>query len=162
MNRISPDHTPTHSASDLLSTRDDPFARPSLRVLVVDDVELTRKMYMKLLRYANCECTAAVDGQDAVNKVRAQIETGYSFDLVLTDYEMPTLNGPDSVRQMRAVGYVGKVVGVTGHADTTHAMHFLRCGVNRVMVKPVKRPQLLSLLNMECDTEWAVENVDVG
>lgn len=136
----------------------DNFTRvPSLRVLVVDDVELSRKMIIRIYHYENCICDVAINGEDAVKKVYTMMERNCTYDLILMDYEMPNLNGAEAVRQIRALGYMGKVVGVTGHIDSIHTERFVRSGVNRVLVKPVKRDQLLTLLNIYNDHEWAVE-----
>ena len=37
------------------------------------------------------------------------------YDAVLTDFEMPVMNGPTSVKEMRLMGYKNKIFGVTGN-----------------------------------------------
>lgn len=126
------------------------------RVLVVDDVQLSRKMASKILNRLHCECESAVDGKDAVEIVQNSLAQQKTFDLVITDYEMPNMDGPESVKQMRAVGYTGKVVGITGHADASYADIFISHGANRVLVKPVLRSDYASLLDMTTDLNWRV------
>lgn len=124
------------------------------RVLVADDMEISRKMTVRILGYANCDCDIAVDGQDAVNKLTVALGTETEYELVLMDYEMPNLTGPEAVRRMRTIGFRGKVVGVTGHVGAVHSTKFLACGANKVLVKPVKQKQLLALLDMNNDMDW--------
>lgn len=67
------------------------------RVLVVDDSLTVRELERKLLADAGYEVEIAVDGMDGWNAVRSQ-----AFDLVLTDIDMPRLDGIELVRLIRA------------------------------------------------------------
>jgi len=67
------------------------------RVLVVDDSLTVRELERKLLADAGYEVETAVDGMDGWNAVRTQ-----AFDLVLTDIDMPRLDGIELVRLIRA------------------------------------------------------------
>lgn len=64
----------------------------ALRVLVVDDAGMNRKLLMRLLKKEGHECEEAEDGMMAVDKVRESIENGKPFDSILMDYEMPRMN----------------------------------------------------------------------
>jgi two-component system response regulator WspF len=71
-------------------------AAPRKRVLVVDDSITVRETERLLLRQRGYDVTLAVDGMDGWNRVRAE-----AFDLVVSDVDMPRLNGLDLVRAMR-------------------------------------------------------------
>ena len=66
------------------------------RVLVVDDSITVREVERQLLRNQGYDVAVAVDGQDGWNQIRAG-----SFDLVVTDIDMPRLSGLDLVRLIR-------------------------------------------------------------
>jgi two-component system sensor histidine kinase and response regulator WspE len=66
------------------------------RVLVVDDSITVREVQRQILRTHGYEVEVAVDGQDGWNKVRAA-----PFDLVISDVDMPRMNGLDFVRKVR-------------------------------------------------------------
>ncbi|HTK77274.1 MAG TPA: hybrid sensor histidine kinase/response regulator, partial [Gemmataceae bacterium] len=66
------------------------------RVLVVDDSITVREVQRQILRTHGYEVEVAVDGQDGWNKVRAE-----PFDLVISDVDMPRLNGLEFVRRIR-------------------------------------------------------------
>jgi two-component system sensor histidine kinase and response regulator WspE len=72
-------------------------AAPRKRVLVVDDSITVREVERQLLRSHGYEVAVAVDGHDGWNVVR-----GESFDLVVTDVDMPRMNGFDLLRSIRA------------------------------------------------------------
>lgn len=130
---------------------------PDLRVLVVDDIDLSRKMTIKRLERENCTWDQAVDGLDAVEKMRLAIAAGVKYDLVLTDYSMPNMDGPEAIRHMRALGYLGKIVGITGHEDAFHINMFMSNGANKVLVKPVDKKTLVAQLDLNRDAEWGID-----
>jgi chemosensory pili system protein ChpA (sensor histidine kinase/response regulator) len=67
-----------------------------MRVLVVDDSLSVRKVAEKVLVGLGVDVTLAVDGVDALARLRAE-----SFDLVFTDLEMPRLHGYELIREIR-------------------------------------------------------------
>jgi two-component system sensor histidine kinase and response regulator WspE len=73
-----------------------PGARQRKRVLVVDDSITVREVERQLLRTHGYDVTLAVDGQEGWHAVR-----GGRFDLVVTDVDMPRMNGFELVRAMR-------------------------------------------------------------
>jgi CheY-like chemotaxis protein len=75
------------------------FARAERRrrVLIADDSEITRDMLVAALRRLDCDVVEAVDGQDALER----LEQG-RVDLVLTDLDMPVLDGFGLIRALRA------------------------------------------------------------
>jgi two-component system sensor histidine kinase and response regulator WspE len=79
------------------SERDGAAAGPRKRVLVVDDSITVREVERQLLRHQGYDVAVAVDGQEGWNLVRAE-----RFDLVVSDVDMPRMNGLELVRAMRA------------------------------------------------------------
>ncbi|KVE36942.1 hybrid sensor histidine kinase/response regulator [Burkholderia sp. BDU5] len=70
----------------------DPLAQRKKRVLVVDDSLTVRELERKLLEKRGYDVTIAIDGMDGWNAVR-----GDSFDLVVTDIDMPRMDGIELV-----------------------------------------------------------------
>jgi two-component system sensor histidine kinase and response regulator WspE len=67
------------------------------RVLVVDDSLTVREVERRLLENAGYEVTTAIDGVDGLNKLTSQ-----SFELLVSDVDMPRMNGIDLVRTVKA------------------------------------------------------------
>jgi two-component system, chemotaxis family, sensor histidine kinase and response regulator WspE len=70
---------------------------PAKRILIVDDSITVREMERKLLENAHYHVTVAVDGMDAWNLLQTM-----SFDLIVTDVDMPRLTGIELIRQIKA------------------------------------------------------------
>jgi two-component system chemotaxis response regulator CheY len=73
-------------------------------ILAVDDSGSLRQMVLFSLRAAGYQVTEAVDGQDGLDKAKAQ-----AFDLVLTDQNMPRMDGLTLIRSLRALQNYQKV-----------------------------------------------------
>lgn len=136
-----------NSTLDLLTTQDlelDLFDPETLRVMVVDDSRLARKVVTKVLTNLGIEnLTEASDGSEAI-----EILKGSSFDLVVTDYNMPEVNGvelTEHIRASEAHGHV-PVLMVTSEANQTHLANVAQSGVNAMMDKPFEPESVRRLL----------------
>ena len=88
--------------------------RPGRRLLVVDDSLTVRALVRSILEEAGYAVTVAVDGADALDRVRR-----HPFDLVVSDFEMPRLDGEGFTRAVRAdPNHAGlPIVLLTGRDD---------------------------------------------
>ena len=126
-----------------------PSAARSIRALVVDDSCLNRKMMRRFLN-GRCQTTEeASDGREALTEVRTALLAGRPYDVVLMDYNMPNLNGPEAARQLRSIGYSGLIVGITGMTERGDLDAFHAAGVDFVLTKPVNEDELDQLLDGE-------------
>jgi CheY-like chemotaxis protein len=65
----------------------------------------------KMLSRAGFACETAHNGSEAVDKVRGKHANRAVYDVILMDFFMPEMNGPDAVKEIRALGYQGTVLG---------------------------------------------------
>ena len=107
-------------------------------MLIVDDSAINRKM-MKRLFTGKCGLfEEAVHGKDGIQKVNDYYKrTNTCHDVIMMDYTMPIMNGPDCVRELRKQGYQGLIIGVTGNSQQSDIDIFTKAGINRVMFKPL-------------------------
>ena len=70
------------------------------RVLIAEDDFFIRDIYSKVFALAGYAVEVAVDGEDAINKIRAQQAP---FDMILLDIMMPKVTGLDVLKQLRAL-----------------------------------------------------------
>ena len=69
--------------------------------------------------------------------VRAAQGKQQPFDLILMDFQMPVMTGPEAAYEMRKDGFKGWIIGVTGNALDVDLEHFISQGADRVLTKPV-------------------------
>ncbi len=99
----------------------DPVAEPK-QILVVDDSTVPAQMVANVLRKAGHKVTIADDGQRAWIKAKQQ-----QFDLVLTDEQMPCMNGSELCRRLRSIeGYKETpIILFTSKAWTTNMANLM-------------------------------------
>jgi chemosensory pili system protein ChpA (sensor histidine kinase/response regulator) len=109
------------------------------RVLFVDDSLSVRKVAELHLRALGVEAVLAVDGADALARLRQE-----SFAMVFTDLEMPRLNGFDLLRELRFIPAWRElpVVVVTSRSADKHRQLAENLGANGYLVKPFTREGL--------------------
>jgi CheY-like chemotaxis protein len=118
----------------------------SLCVLVVDDNQYMRKMIRNLL--VNCgikDIYEAADGIAALDSIRT-----LAPDIVILDWEMPLLSGPELVRIVRSPGVFPMpdvpIIMLTGHCERWRVVEAVRLGVNEYLTKPVSAKSLYDRL----------------
>jgi len=119
----------------------------SLRVLIVDDSAMNRKLLNKMLHQifeelSRSQCygsisLSTVEADDGLSAVALMQSTAGKFDLVLIDNIMLTMNGPEAAQKMRHDGFSGLIIGVTGNVLETDVRDFIAHGANKVLKKPV-------------------------
>ena len=71
----------------------------------------------------------ACDGKDGINKVNEFYKkNNVHYDVIMMDFVMPTMNGPDCVRELRKQGYQGLIIGVTGNSQESDIKIFKQAG----------------------------------
>ena len=124
-----------------------PGATPAVarvtRVLVVDDSLSVRTVAARLLRELGAEPLLAVDGAEALERLRES-----AVDLVLTDLEMPRVNGYELLREIRQQPALRAlpVVVVSSRAGQKHRDAASAAGANAYLAKPFTVDQLAGLL----------------
>ncbi len=115
----------------------------SLGVLVVDDNQFMRKVVRNLLVNIGIKkIFEAGDGIAALEAIRT-----VQPDLVILDWEMPMLNGPELVKIVRSPGVFPTpdlpIIMLSAHGERWRVVEAVRLGVNEYMVKPVSANGLL-------------------
>ena len=113
------------------------------RVLLVDDSLSVRKFVGHMLDKAGFEITTAVDGAEALARL-AEME----FDVMVTDLEMPRMNGYELLEDVRRRPATRElpVVILTTRAGDKHQSLARRLGVNHYMTKPVAEEAFVRLI----------------
>ncbi|RYE83924.1 MAG: response regulator [Methanosarcinales archaeon] len=97
-------------------------------------------------RYPRAVVSMAANGADAVSFMRNASATQLRVHAICMDKEMPVMDGYEATRAIRAAGYTGFMIGVTGNAVALDQAEFMRQGLNALLTKPVDMPALYALL----------------
>ncbi len=115
-----------------------PDGRP--RVLVVDDEASIRDLLSKMLALADYDVDVADDGRAALERMRK-----VSYDLLITDLNMPGMDGLTVIHEARRLNEHLPVIIVTGFSTEASAIEAANLGVSGYLTKPFKVPKLLSV-----------------
>jgi chemotaxis protein histidine kinase CheA/CheY-like chemotaxis protein len=117
------------------------------RVLVVDDAWSVRRSMQQLLEDAGYDVATAADGFEALERLRASQPA-----LVITDLEMPNLNGLELTRRVREVPQWSgiPVVMITSRTSDKHRGEATRAGVDVYLTKPYQDADLLQQVRALC------------
>jgi chemotaxis protein histidine kinase CheA/ActR/RegA family two-component response regulator len=112
-----------------------------IRVLVVDDAWSVRRAMQQLLEDAGYEVATAADGFEALERLRAKLPA-----VVLTDLEMPNLNGLELTRRIRDIPQWAHlpVVMITSRTSTKHREEGIKAGVTTYLTKPYQDSDLIA------------------
>jgi chemosensory pili system protein ChpA (sensor histidine kinase/response regulator) len=119
------------------------------RVMLVDDSVSIRKFVGQMLEKAGFHVVTAVDGQDALQQLVAQ-----RVDVIVTDLEMPRVNGYVLIEDLRrrAVTREVPVIVLTTRAGDKHVRLAERLGVRHYVAKPVDEQSFVQLVRLAVTT----------
>ena len=110
-------------------------------MLVAEDNPVNQVTLRGQLESLGCEVTVADDGEEAL-----ALWDISPHDLVLTDVNMPYLNGYELAERLRAEGVACPIVGVTANAMLDEENRCLNAGMNAWLVKPIQLRTLVRTL----------------
>ena len=116
------------------------------RIVLAEDGTDNQRLLNHILTRAGYDMTITDDGEACVQAVKESIEQGRPFDAVLTDIQMPKLDGYGATAAIRALGYRGPIIALTAHAMLGERERCLAAGCDAYLSKPIDRPKLLELL----------------
>ena len=109
-------------------------------ILLIDDSLSIRKFVGRMLESAGYQVDTAVDGEDGLRKASA-----HSYRMIITDLEMPKLNGFEVIQALRSRPQTQEtaVVVMTTRAGDKHRQMALSIGASSYIAKPVEERALL-------------------
>lgn len=123
------------------------------KALVIDDDRVTLDLLTFQLKSEGFEVTTADSGSKGLDELRKQ-----EFDIVLTDLNMPDINGIEMVRHSKEISPETEIIMVTGDDSTEKAVEAIRLGARDYIVKPVDFEKLFVVIRnaVESKTQTAI------
>lgn len=121
------------------------FLAPEVKVLVVDDNEMNRRVFKGLLKQTRVQVTEAASGYECMDLVRAE-----RFDIIFMDHMMPELDGIETLHRMKQLPdnkcMDVPVVILTANAIVGAKEKYLEQGFDDYLSKPIQGAKLEALL----------------
>ncbi|MDF1876697.1 diguanylate cyclase [Sulfurimonas sp. SAG-AH-194-L11] len=123
------------------------YSNSKKTILIVDDSKLVLTQMSILLSSQNMHVVQCSDGEEAWKHL--ENSNSKKIDLVITDYEMPKLNGYELVKMIRAKYSFEELplLVVSGSEDTYMISRFLKVGANDYITKPFINEEFMSRIN---------------
>jgi putative two-component system response regulator len=115
-----------------------------MKILIAEDERITRRSLQKQLEAWGHDVVAAADGVEAWRRFQHE-----QFDIVVTDWEMPRMDGRaliESIRNARGAGYTYLIM-LTSHAEKADLVDGMDAGADDFLAKPFDRDELRVRLN---------------
>lgn len=116
----------------------------TLKILVIDDEKFMRNMLVRLLE--NLGFQDITEAANGIEGLRIVLEMGHDLSLVICDLDMPSMNGFEFVRLLRALPESSRpgvpVLIVSGHSQEDNVRAIADLGINGFLVKPVTAEEL--------------------
>lgn len=120
------------------------FKNPHIRILLVDDNRVNQFLGKRLLKNIGIEnvdlCSNGIDALTKISEIK--------YDVLLTDIEMPGMNGYELSKAVRAQEQLKQllIIALTGNASDEDKAQALESGINVFITKPYSPEELLSVL----------------
>ena len=110
-------------------------------ILVVDDFEDNRAMYVEYLQFQGFRVAEAVNGEEAVARTIDLLPS-----VIVMDLSLPVMDGWEATRRVKANSKTKhiRVIALTGHAEPAHAKKALEAGCDDFVAKPCLPEHLLT------------------
>jgi len=116
-----------------------------LTVLYVEDDKDLLEETCDLLEDFFASVTAAFDGQDGLEKYKEQ-----KFDLVITDINMPRMDGRALVKEIKQINKEQPIIIVSAYNESGRLVDLIQLGISNFVMKPIEMDQFLSMLYITC------------
>ncbi len=112
-----------------------------LRLLYVEDVEDVRRSAVEYLKRIVREVYEAKDGKEAIAVWHVE-----KPNIIITDINLPRLNGLDMARYIRSKDRDVQIIIATAYTDTEYLMQAIELNLVKYLVKPITKEKLLKAL----------------
>jgi len=116
----------------------------NLKVLIVDDNQTNRFILMEYLKSWGCLPVEAMGGEEALSILKETVSSEKPFDLILTDFQMPVINGFDLAREIKRVETLKgiPIIVLTSAGMKGDGKSCREIGINGYLPKPIRKDNL--------------------
>ncbi|MBF0102456.1 MAG: diguanylate cyclase [Desulfobacterales bacterium] len=128
-----------------------------IKILIVDDSPIVRKSIQALLKIYNYTLFEAENGQKAIEL----LDHHSDIKIVLTDYDMPQMDGFQLIEYIRALykKHELPVIGMSSQGKKTMSARFIKTGANDFIEKPFVSEELYCRINQQLELIDYIEKI---
>lgn len=115
-----------------------------MKIMIIDDSSVMRKIILKSLRQAGYVVSDVKEGANGKEglEILSEIKSGDELDLILTDLNMPDMNGYEFTKSVRERGINTPILLITSEGSQTKMDEAKKLGVNGHLQKPPRPEEL--------------------
>ena len=123
----------------------------NLHILYVEDNLELRESTLKVLNNFFKEVDVAVDGQEGLDIYKTFLNTNTkAYDLVISDINMPHLNGIEMSQKILEIDTNQSIVFITAHNEPEYLHNAIKLGISSFILKPINLQDLATVLLKVC------------
>ncbi|MGB8354541.1 MAG: response regulator [Chthoniobacteraceae bacterium] len=122
-------------------------------ILLADDDESIRIVVRRILAQFGHSVETVTNGKEGIE---AYMRDPQAFDMIITDHSMPDVTGLQLVQYVRANGFEGKIIVISGSLTRELEKAYLARSVDKILQKPFTMARLQESLD-EIFSEWKNE-----
>lgn len=111
-------------------------------IFVIDDSAVMTASVKQTLEMAGYKVETARDGLEAFNRIKA----GFKPDLIITDINMPNMNGLEFIKNARTILRFTPILALTTESQAAKRDEAKKLGATGWLVKPVAGPELIKVV----------------
>lgn len=115
--------------------------RKNLRILLVEDNEINRKFFLKLMDINGCKCDTVSNGKEALD-----IFMEKEYDIIFMDCQMPVMDGFDATKNIRKINNSVKIIALTACVMKEDIKRCIESGMNGYILKPINEKELMKII----------------
>lgn len=110
-----------------------PVISSTMKILVVDDSHINRRVALRLLEKLNIHAEAANSGFEALDKLQTE-----TYDVILMDMQMPEMDGLETTQKIRQLHLTKRpfIIALTANAFDSDRERCLQAGMDEFLTKP--------------------------
>ena len=127
-----------------------------LEVLYVEDNQDARESTLGLLNNIFANITTAIDGVDGLEKFQTK-----KFDLILTDINMPKMNGIEMVTKIRETNKEIPILILSAYNESGYFIETIKQGVEGYLLKPIDLNQFITMINKAIEKIYLKSEIEL-
>lgn len=120
-----------------------------LSLLFAEDSKPLREEMLDILEDFFENVVVAINGKEALSIYRKSTEN-CPFDLILSDIQMPLMNGVTLSKKIRDINPEQKIIILSAHSENKHLLELINIGISKFIEKPLKQDEFYTTLYQVC------------